>query len=213
MFMHIILFGPPGVGKGTQAKMLSEKYNLTHISTGDILRAEIAKSSELGKKAREIIEAGKLVPDEIMIEIIKNVVSSTKNGFILDGFPRTIVQAESLDKLFNDLKIKIDIVLYIDVDEKEIIRRLENRLSCSVCGKIFNIMIDKIEDMICTNCGGKLTRREDDNPEVIIKRMKIYKDSTEPVKEYYKKKNLLTFIDGSGSIEEVFESIVNKLGQ
>lgn len=211
--MHIILFGPPGVGKGTQAKMLSEKYNLMHISTGDILRAEIAKSSELGKKAREIIEAGKLVPDEIMIEIIKNVVSSTKNGFILDGFPRTIVQAESLDKLFNDLKIKIDIVLYIDVDEKEIIRRLENRLSCSVCGKIFNIMIDKIEDMKCTNCGGKLTRREDDNPEVIIKRMKIYKDSTEPVKEYYKKKNLLSFIDGSGSIEEVFESIVNKLGQ
>lgn len=207
--MNIILFGPPGVGKGTQAKLLAEKYNLNHISTGDILRAEIQKNTELGNKIKSILEAGKLVSDDIMIDIIKQAIRSDKlkNGIILDGFPRTVAQAISLKKLFEEINDKIDFVIYLDVDEKQIIERLENRFSCENCGKIVNKMLDKVEDMICPSCGGNLIKRDDDKPTTILNRMSVYRDSTEPVKEYYKQQNLLYFVDGSGSVNEVFEQI------
>lgn len=207
--MRIILFGPPGVGKGTQAKLLAENYKIMHISTGDILRNEINQGTDLGNKAKEVIRAGKLVSDDIMIGIIKNVISSNgcKNGFILDGFPRTVVQAEALKKLFSEMNISIDAVVYIDVDDDEIINRLKYRYSCSKCNKIFNIQNDKIYDYICTQCGGNLIQRDDDKPETVLKRLKVYKEVTAPVKYYYENEGFLRVVDGSGNIENVYNKI------
>lgn len=210
--MNIILFGPPGVGKGTQAKLLVERFNLKHISTGDILRAEVQKNTELGNRIKSILEAGKLVSDDIMIEIIKKTIQSDeiKKGVILDGFPRTVAQAIALGKLFEELNNKIDFVIYIDVDEEQIVKRLENRYSCKSCGKIVNKMIDNVVDMKCPSCGGELVKRDDDKPETILNRMNVYRDSTEPVKKYYQQQNLLFVVDGSGSVNEVSERI-NKI--
>ncbi|RCK75229.1 MAG: adenylate kinase [Ignavibacteriae bacterium] len=210
--MNIILFGPPGVGKGTQAKLLVERFNLKHISTGDILRAEVQKNTELGNRIKSILEAGKLVSDDIMIEIIKKTIQSDeiKKGVILDGFPRTVAQAIALGKLFEELNNKIDFVIYIDVDEEQIVKRLENRYSCKSCGKIVNKMIDNVVDMKCPSCGGELIKRDDDKPETILNRMNVYRDSTEPVKKYYQQQNLLFVVDGSGSVNEVSERI-NKI--
>lgn len=207
--MQLILFGPPGVGKGTQAKLLAENFKIMHISTGDILRREIAQGTELGSKAKNVIEAGKLVSDDIMIGIIRNVITSNdcKNGFILDGFPRTVIQAEALNKLFAELNIQIDAVVYIDVDDAEIMNRLKYRYSCSKCNRIFNIHNDKIYDYICTDCGGNLIQRKDDNPETVLKRLKVYKEATAPVKKFYEDKSLLRVVDGFGKIETVYNKI------
>lgn len=207
--MNILLFGPPGVGKGTQAKLLVEKYNLRHIATGDILRAEIQKKSVLGNKIQKILEEGKLVSDDIMIEIIRQRLKSDNkgNGFILDGFPRTVAQAIALGELFDELKQKIDFVIYIDLDEERIIKRLENRYSCIACGKIVNKQIDNIQNLKCPTCGGDLIKRDDDKLETILKRMNVYRESTEPVKEFYQKQNILYIIDGSGTIDDVADKI------
>lgn len=208
--MNILLFGPPGVGKGTQAKLLVERYNLKHISTGDILRDEVKKNSALGNKIKKILEEGKLVSDDIMIEIIRQTLKSNKKskGFILDGFPRTVAQAIALNELFNELGEKINFVIYLDLDENKIIERLENRYSCNVCGKIVNKQTDDIRDLKCPICGGELIKREDDKPEIILKRMKVYRESTEPVKEYYKKQNILFVVDGDGTVNEVADKIL-----
>ncbi len=208
--MNILLFGPPGVGKGTQAKLLVERYNLKHISTGDILRAEIKKNSALGNQIKKILEEGKLVSDDIMIQIIRHTLKtdSKDNGFILDGFPRTVAQAIALNDLFQELGEKISFVIYIDLDEKEIIKRLENRYSCNACAKIVNKQVDNIQNLKCPSCGGELIKRDDDKPETILKRMNVYRESTEPVKEYYKKQDLLFVIDGSGTVNEVADKIL-----
>lgn len=207
--MQILLFGPPGVGKGTQAKLLAENFKIMHISTGDILRSEITKGTDLGNKAKEVIDSGKLVSDDIMVEIIRNVITSNgcKNGFILDGFPRTVVQAEGLKKLLSDLRITIDAVIYIDVDDAEIINRLQYRYSCSQCNKILNIHNDKIYDYICTECGGNLIQRDDDKPETVLKRLKVYKEATAPVKKFYENQSILYVVDGLGKIEDVYNKI------
>ena len=208
--MQIILFGPPGVGKGTQAKLISKIFKIKHISTGDILREEIAQSTELGKKAKAVMDGGNLVSDDIMIGIIKKVIMSDncKNGFILDGFPRTVVQAEALTKLFAELNTKLSAVIYIDVDDKEIIRRLGSRYSCSSCGKIFSRRYEVDGDENCSDCGGKLIQREDDKPETVLKRLRVYNDSTAPVKTYYEKTGKLLLIDGSNNINEVNTNIL-----
>jgi adenylate kinase len=211
--MRIILFGPPGVGKGTQAKLLSEKYKVKHISTGDILRAEIGDQTELGGKAKIILEAGQLVPDDIMIGIIKRVLSSNccENGFILDGFPRTTAQAEALEKLFKELKLNLDAVIYLDVNEDEITKRLSNRYSCLNCSKIYNSEYDSIPDNVCPECGGTIYQRDDDKPHTVLSRLKVYRKSTEPVRLYYEKTGKLHVVDGVGTVEEVNEKIFSIL--
>jgi adenylate kinase len=211
--MQIILFGPPGVGKGTQAKILSKKFKIRHISTGDILREEISQGTQMGKKAKAVMDGGNLVSDEIMIGIIKHTLESDKckNGFILDGFPRTVVQAEALTKLFVELNIKLTAVIYFDVDDNEIIQRLGSRYSCSECGKIFNRRVEIPSDEECPDCGGKLKQRNDDKPETVLKRLRVYKEITTPVKTYYEKNGKLLLIDGSKNIKEVNKNILSSL--
>ncbi|CUS98416.1 adenylate kinase [Candidatus Chrysopegis kryptomonas] len=213
--MRLILFGPPGVGKGTQAQILSEKFNIPHISTGDMLREAVKNQTELGLKAKSYMDKGELVPDDVMIGIIKEVLSSEKckDGFILDGFPRTIAQAEALDKIFNELNIKLDFVISIEVNDEEIIKRLTNRRVCRNCGAVFNLLIDRIpNDNKCPRCGGELYQRSDDNPEVIKNRLKVYRESTQIVLDYYAKKGILKTINGIGEISQITKKILESIG-
>lgn len=210
--MNLILFGPPGVGKGTQAKILSQKFNIPHISTGDMLREAVEKKTSLGLKAKEIMDSGRLVPDEVMVEIIKDTLCSEKckNGFILDGFPRTVEQAKALSKIFNEFGLEKPIVIDLNLDEQEIIRRITNRRSCKNCGSLFNLLYDKFDD-VCPICGsrGTIYQRNDDTQEVIAKRLEIYKASTLPVKNFYKENNAYFIsIDGFGEIAEITQKII-----
>jgi adenylate kinase len=213
--MRLILFGPPGVGKGTQAKLLVEKYNIEHISTGDILRESVKKGTAMGLAAKSFMDKGELVPDEVMIGIIKDVLQSDrcKTGFILDGFPRTIPQAEALSKLFDELNIQPDTVLSMEVDEKLIIDRLSKRRQCKSCGAVFNLLNDKIENNNCPKCDGKDTiyQRVDDQEETIANRFKVYNANTSPVKEFYVKKGMLTTVDSMGDIQSVFGNVMKVL--
>jgi adenylate kinase len=213
--MHLILFGPPGAGKGTQAKILSEKFNIPHISTGDMLREAVANQTELGKKAKAIMEAGQLVPDDIMIGIVRETLKSNKckNGFILDGFPRTVEQAKALDELFQEMNINDVVILDFNLDEEEIIKRVTNRRQCRNCGSLFNLLYDKI-DNVCPVCGsiGTIYQRDDDKEEVIRKRISVYKQATLPVKNYYKSQNACFIsIDGYGEIDQITNTILEKL--
>ena len=212
--MRIIIFGPPGVGKGTQAKLLATKLNIPHISTGDVLRAAVAAGTELGKKAKAILDAGQLVSDEIMIGIIQDVLKSekTKEGFILDGFPRTIPQAEALTSLLNELKIPIDAVINMEIKDEIVVKRLGSRRTCKNCGKIYNLEVDKLDSSSpCPNCGGTLYQRDDDKPETVRARLKVYSDSTAPVKNYYEKINLLRSVDAAGNAEQINNAILGLL--
>ena len=211
--MRIILIGPPGAGKGTYAKYFSKKYCVPHISTGDIFRAEIANETELGKKIKEYVEKGMLVPDEIVIEVVKKRLSQpdTQKGFILDGFPRTIKQAEALDQF-----AKIDAAIHIYIDMEEAVRRLSNRYVCPKCGRSYNLLFNPPKnDLTCDDCGTKLIRRKDDEPEIIRKRYKIYYETFQPILEYYKAKNLLIEIDntqGSDKGIPLLEKILKEKG-
>jgi adenylate kinase len=214
--MRIILFGSPGVGKGTQAKILSERQNIPHISTGDILRQAVKDKTELGLKAAEIMNRGELVPDNIVIGIIKDVLKSEQciNGFILDGFPRTVVQAEALDQLFNELNIKDAILVHITADENEIIKRLSQRRACRVCGAIFTL--SEIEGLSnCPKCNSmnSFYLREDDKEEVIRKRLKVYQTNTMPVLDYYLSKGRAVTVNGIGTIEQVNENLIRAIGE
>ncbi|MCS7053922.1 MAG: adenylate kinase [Ignavibacterium sp.] len=214
--MRIILFGSPGVGKGTQAKILSEKQNIPHISTGDILRQAVKDKTELGLKAAEIMNKGELVPDDIVIGIIKEVLKSEKckNGFILDGFPRTVVQAIALDKMFDELNIKDAILVHITADENEIIKRLSLRRACRVCGAIFSL--NEIQGLTqCPKCNAENSfyLREDDKEEVIRKRLKVYQTNTMPVLDYYLSKGRAISVNGIGTIEEVNENLLKLLNE
>jgi adenylate kinase len=212
--MRIILFGSPGVGKGTQAKILSNKFNIPHISTGDILRQAFENKTPLGIKAKEIMDRGELVSDDIMIGIIRDTLkdNTCKNGFILDGFPRTIAQAKELSNLFRELNINNVVFLAITADDDEMVRRLSKRRACKVCNRIFNY--DEIKNKnTCPNCGaGKsFYQRSDDTEEVIRKRLSVYHSSTKPVLDFYEKDNQVIYIDGVGEIEEVTGNILNAL--
>ncbi|MDA0987017.1 MAG: adenylate kinase [Bacteroidetes bacterium] len=202
--MKIILFGAPGVGKGTQAKILATHFNIPHISTGDILRVAIKDETELGKKAEQFMNAGNLVPDEVMFGIVREGLANPnfEKGFILDGYPRTLPQAIELDNIFNDLNFKKPIVINFNVDEQKIINRLNDRLSCKNCSKVFSQKLDNISlNDKCNKCGGDLFQREDDKPETVKRRLKVYSELTEPVKNFYLEKNLLHNIDGDGGID------------
>ncbi|TAK56772.1 MAG: adenylate kinase [Bacteroidetes bacterium] len=210
--MRIILFGPPGVGKGTQAKILSSEFQTAHISTGDMLREAVSSGTELGKKAKAIMDAGQLVSDDIMIGIIREILQSPKckNGFILDGFPRTLPQAEALSLLLDELKIKLHGVINMELDLEEVVKRLSSRLACTQCGTIYNLLLDGILDSSsCPKCGGALFHRDDDKPETIRKRLEVYILSTTPVKEYYNKLGLLRNVNAGSSIEDVHTVILS----
>jgi adenylate kinase len=212
--MQLILFGPPGVGKGTQAKKLSAKYNIPHISTGDILREAVKNKTALGIRAQEIMQRGELVPDELMIGIVKNTLQEPrcKNGFILDGFPRSLGQAESLNKILTELKINKIHVINITASEEELVKRLTNRRACKSCGSIFNYseIKDKKECPVC-NAENSFYQRNDDKEDVIRNRLKVYHSTTKPVLQYYKKQNNIIDIDGLQEIKEVNSSILSAL--
>jgi len=212
--MHIILFGSPGVGKGTQAKLLSTKLGIPHISTGDILRQAVKEQTAVGKKADEIMSRGDLVPDDVMIEIIKERIgkSDCGKGFILDGYPRSDIQAIAFDKLLNQLGINNIILINITAKEDEIIKRINNRRACKVCGQIF--ILDDIKNMIkCPNCSAEKSfyLRDDDKKEVIKNRLKVFNLTTKPVFEHYKKQRKVISVNGMGSVEEVNRKIISAL--
>jgi len=214
--MRIILFGPPGVGKGTQAKLLSEKLKIPHISTGDILRDAISAGTELGKKAKEIMDDGHLVSDPVMVGIIRDVLKSDrcKNGFILDGFPRTLPQAEALEGILVELNLKINFVIDMEIDPADVVDRLSRRLSCKNCGRIYNIFPGNIPGVgKCQHCGGDLAQRQDDKPETVLNRLRIYAQSTAPVREYYKKAGLLKTINARNGIDSINRTIIELLGK
>lgn len=212
--MRLLLFGAPGVGKGTQAKLLSSKFNIPHISTGDILRQAAKEGTDLGKKAQEIMSRGDLVPDDIMIGIIKYRLSKSdcSSGFILDGFPRTEEQARELDNLLDEMNLTGIKLIHIFADEEEIVKRLNNRRACKECGSIFTLNEIKDEDN-CPNCNAEYSfyLRDDDKEEVIRKRMEVFRKTTEPVLKYYENKGKVYAVDGLGSIQDVHNKILKSI--
>jgi len=212
--MRIILFGAPGVGKGTQAKILASKLNVPHISTGDILRQAAKDQTEMGKKAQVIMNRGDLVPDEIMVGIIKDRLNKpdSKEGFILDGFPRTEIQAAALDRLFNEIGINDFKVINIDANEGEIVKRLNNRRACNKCAKIFTL--EEIKGLNnCPNCNAENSfyLRDDDKEDVIRNRLSVFKSNTMPVLKYYSSRCEVITVNGIGNIDEVNDSIIKVL--
>jgi len=204
--MNIVLLGPPGIGKGTVAVKLSKKLNIPHIATGDMLRENVSKKTELGLKAKSFMDKGGLVPDDLVIEMIKERLQrdDCKNGFILDGFPRTINQAEEISKV-----VKIDKVVNIQASDDVIVDRLSKRKVCEQCGFIYHLeYIKPNREGICDKCDGILYQREDDKTEAVKERLKVYKEKTEPLIKYYKDKNLLADVDGSGTPDEEFELVL-----
>ncbi|MCX7822690.1 MAG: adenylate kinase [Syntrophobacterales bacterium] len=213
--MNIILLGPPGAGKGTQAKRLIERYGIPQISTGDMLRAAVAEKTPLGLEAKKYMDAGQLVPDSVVIGLVKERIQKDdcKKGYMLDGFPRNVSQAETLDRMLNELGQKIDHVVCIEVPEDELIQRLTGRRTCRQCGAGFHVMFDPPkQEGLCDKCGGELYQRDDDNVQTVTSRLKVYKDQTEPLIAYYEKQGKLRRIDGLGSIDEIFNRIVAVLG-
>jgi adenylate kinase len=209
--MRLILLGPPGAGKGTQAKMLKEKFNIPQISTGDILRKAVSNGTDLGEKAKAYMGDGRLVPDEIVIELIKEKIKQAEcaQGFILDGFPRTIVQAQKLGETLREMKLEIDAVIDIEVDPDELLVRLTGRRSCSDCGAMFHDETRPPEKTgVCDHCGHELYQRPDDNEETILKRLAVYEDETAPLKDYYRKQGNLKTVAGRGSVDEIFSQVL-----
>ena len=199
--MKIIMLGAPGAGKGTQAKMIAEKYTIPHVSTGDIFRANIKNGTELGMEAKKYMDQGLLVPDEVVIGIIKERLDmdDCKGGFILDGFPRTVVQAEALDKM----GIEMDAIISIEVSDEDIVERMSGRRVCPVCGSTYHVVWNPSKDgKCCDNDGAELTTRKDDLPEVVRDRLKIYHEQTEPLKDYYAAKGKLKLVIGQEKVED-----------
>ncbi len=212
--MNLILLGPPGAGKGTQAQKIIERFGIPQISTGDILRQAVKEGTPLGKEARSFMEKGELVPDEVVIGIIEERLKAKdcNSGFILDGFPRTASQAEALEEILLRGGRSIDHVLNIDVDSEELVRRLTGRRTCRDCGMMFHILFHPpAKEGICDRCGGVLFQRDDDREETIRTRLREYERRTLPLIEYYKQKGLLRRIDGLGSEDEIFERIIKVL--
>ena len=214
--MNLILLGPPGAGKGTQAVKIVEKYNIPHISTGDIFRENIKKGTELGKKAKEYMDKGELVPDDLVCEIATSrlLEDDCKDGFLLDGFPRTVYQAEKLDEFLKKHGKEIDKVLDIAVEKEELMTRLIGRRVCKACGATYHIenMPPKKEG-VCDKCGGELMQRADDTAETVENRIEVYNSQTMPLVEYYENAGNIALIDGAIGLENVFNSIVSVLGE
>ena len=213
--MKIIMLGAPGAGKGTQAKMIAEKYGVPHISTGDIFRANIKNGTELGAKAKEYMDKGLLVPDELVVDLVidRFKADDCAKGYILDGFPRTIPQAEALDKALSAIGDSVDYAINVEVPDENIVHRMGGRRACIGCGATYHVEFNapKVED-VCDTCGGELVLRDDDKPETVQKRLSVYHAQTQPLIDYYKKANVLVEVDGTQDINVVFQDIVKILG-
>ena len=213
--MRIILLGPPGAGKGTQAAGIVEKYNIPHISTGDIFRKNIKEGTDLGKKAKEYIDQGLLVPDELTVGLVTDRVSQADcvNGFMLDGFPRNVAQAQQLGEYLNSVNLSLDKVINIEVDKNILVGRAVGRRICKSCGATYHVEFNPPKvDGICDVCGGELYQRADDNEETVSKRIQVYLDETKPLADYYSKEGIIANINGEQSIDKVFADIVDALG-
>lgn len=213
--MRIVLLGAPGCGKGTQAKMLMADRNIPQISTGDILREAVAAGTRFGRKAGPIIEAGNLVPDDIVLGIISERLAQpdAQEGFILDGFPRTTQQALDLEELLDQLGTPLDAAVLLDVDFDILMKRLTGRRTCSLTGRLLNVYFSPQEELdACTEAGGELIQREDDNKETIANRLDVYRDNTEPLVEFYRKRRKLKVVDAGGTVDEVYERLTAALG-
>ena len=214
--MKIIMLGAPGAGKGTQAKKIADKYQIPHISTGDIFRANIKNGTELGKKAKTYMDQGLLVPDELVVDLVVDRLAQDDcaNGCVLDGFPRTIPQAESLDAALAAKGEAIDYAFDVDVPDENIINRMSGRRACVACGATYHIVhIPTKVEGICDRCGEKLILRDDDKPETVKKRLDVYHAQTQPLIDYYTTKNVLKSVDGTQDMEDVFKAIVRILGE
>ena len=206
--MHIVLLGCPGAGKGTQAKSICESQKLTHISTGDLFRAEMAKGSPVGTKVADYVKRGTLVPDALVVEMVAAKLDSIPGGWLLDGFPRTLEQAQALDKYLRSAGARIDVVLYLALTEKDVVARLSSRRTCSKCGESFNVISKKPKaDGVCDSCGGKLIQREDDTEATVRKRLMVFNDLTQPLVAYYRSGSAFHEVDGAAAPAQVTASI------
>jgi len=209
------MLGAPGAGKGTQAKLIAAKYNIPHISTGDIFRANIKTGTPLGIKAKEFIDKGLLVPDELTLDLIKDrfLGADCINGYVLDGFPRTLPQAEALAASLAESGEKIDYAINVDVPDENIVNRMSGRRACLKCGGTFHIKYNPpVKEGICDLCGGTLMQREDDKPETVARRLEVYHEQTQPLIDYYKENGVLKTVDGTQDVDKVFSDIVDILG-
>lgn len=212
--MKIIMLGAPGAGKGTQAKMIAEEYGIPHVSTGDIFRANIKNGTQLGMEAKQYMDQGLLVPDELTVKILLDRVANEdcKNGYVLDGFPRTIPQAEVLDKALSELGDQIDYAINVDVPDEHIVKRMGGRRACLSCGATYHIEhVPPKSEGICDTCGQELVLRDDDKPETVQNRLNVYHEQTQPLIEFYSAKGVLKTVDGTMDMKDVFEAIVTIL--
>ena len=215
MAVDLVLMGLPGAGKGTQAEMIVDKYGIPHISTGDMFRAAIKEGTELGKKAKQFMDEGQLVPDEVTIGIVRERLAKPdcQKGFLLDGFPRTVPQAEALDEILKDMKRNIDYVIHIDVDRDILMERLTGRRICRDCGATYHLVFNPPKQAnVCDKCNGELYQRDDDNEETVANRLEVNINQQQPLLDYYEKKGVLKTIDGSRKIEEVFQEVDTLIG-
>lgn len=213
--MRLVLLGAPGAGKGTQAKKLIEKYSIPQISTGDILRKAVADGTPLGKEAKSYMDSGGLVPDSVVIGLVKERLAQDdcKTGYILDGFPRTTPQAEELDNVLSSMNSPLDVALSVDVDKDDLMKRLTGRRTCKGCQQMYNIHFSAPQkENVCDKCGGELYQRDDDQEETIKNRLDVYEKSTAPLIDYYRSKGILKSVKGEGSIDDIFNQIVSILG-
>ena len=214
--MRIIMLGAPGAGKGTQAKKITSKYSIPHISTGDIFRANIKNGTELGKKAKTYMDQGLLVPDELVVDLVVDRVNQEDcaNGYVLDGFPRTIPQAEALDKALTEMGQSIDYAINVEVPDENIVQRMSGRRACVNCGATYHIVYAPTKkENVCDTCEGELILRDDDKPETVQKRLNVYHEQTQPLIDYYTQQDKLVEVDGTIDIEKVFDAIVKILGE
>ena len=216
IYMKIIMLGAPGAGKGTQAKMIAAKYGIPHISTGDIFRANIKNGTELGAKAKEYMDKGLLVPDELVVDLVidRFKADDCKNGYVLDGFPRTIPQAEALDNALTAIAESVDYAINVEVPDENIVNRMSGRRACVGCGATYHIVYNptKVEGK-CDTCGADLILRDDDKPETVLNRLKVYHEQTQPLINYYEGKGILKEVDGTVDMNEVFAAITAILGE
>ena len=214
--MKIIMLGAPGAGKGTQAKMIAAKYGIPHISTGDIFRANIKNGTELGAKAKEYMDKGLLVPDELVVDLVidRFKEADCENGYVLDGFPRTIPQAEALDKALTAIGENVDYAINVEVPDENIVNRMGGRRACVGCGATYHIVYSPTkEEGKCDTCGGELIIRDDDKPETVQNRLSVYHEQTQPLIDYYTNKGIIAEVDGTVDMNDVFNAIVNILGE